>query len=86
MEAKKVFKKKRLNKDQKNVLEKVCELVVSACGQTDWKKTAINCLKDNQKLLQLKTLGEVVDISVEHSLDEYASAILYHSAKNSPKD
>ncbi len=86
VEAKKVFKKKRLNKDQKNVLEKVCELVVSACGQTDWKKTAINCLKDNQKLLQLKTLGEVVDISVEHSLDEYASAILYHSAKNSPKD
>jgi hypothetical protein len=86
VEAKKVFKKKRLNKDQKNVLEKVCELVVSACAQADWKKTATNCLKDNQKLLQLKTLGEVVDISVEHSLDEYASAILYHSAKNSPKD
>ena len=86
VEAKKVFKKKRLNKDQKNVLEKVCELVVSACDKADWKKTATNCLKDNQKLLRLKTLGEVVDISVEHSLDEYASAILYHSVKNSPKD
>ena len=86
VEAKKVFKKKRLNKDQKSVLEKVCELVVSACDKADWKKTATNCLKDNQKLLQLKTLGEVADISVEHSLDEYASAILYHSAKNSPKD
>ena len=86
VEAKTIFKKKRLNKDQKNVLEKVCELVVSACAQADWKKTATNCLKDNQKLLQLKTLGEVVDISVEHSLDEYASAILYHSTKNSPKD
>ena len=85
VEAKKVFKKKRLTKDQKSVLEKVCELVVSACDKADWKETAINCLKDNQKLLQLKTLGGVADISVEHSLDEYASAILYHSAKNSPK-
>jgi hypothetical protein len=85
-EAKKVFKKKRLSKDQKNVLEKVCELVVSACDKADWKKTGVNCIKDSQKLLQLKTLRGVVDISAEHSLDEYASAILYHSLKNSPKD
>ncbi len=86
VEAKKVFKKKRLSSDQKQVLEKVCELVVSACEQANWKKTAISCLKDNKKLLGLKTLSPVSDISVEHSLDEYSSAILYHSIKNSPKD
>jgi hypothetical protein len=86
IEAKKVFKKKRLSKAQKNVLEKVCELVVSACDRADWKKTGVNCLKNSQQLLQLKTLRGVADISVEHSLDEYASAILYHSLKNSPKD
>jgi hypothetical protein len=86
VEAKKVFDKKRLNKTQKDVLEKICELVVSACERPNWKKTAVNCLKDNKKLLELKTLAKVADISVEHLLDEYASAILYHSSKNSPKD
>ena len=86
VEAKKVFKKKRLNADQKQILEKVCELVVSACEQSDWKETAVSCLKDNKKLLGLKTLRPVADISVEHALDEYSSAVLYHSTKNSPKD
>ena len=86
VEAKKVFDKKRLNKNQKEVLEKICELVVSACERPNWKKTAVNCLKDNKKLLELKTLARVVDISVEHLVDEYAAAILYHSSKNSPKD
>jgi hypothetical protein len=86
VEAKKIFKKKRLNKNQKNILEKVCELVVSACDKPKWKKTAVECLKNNQKLLELSTLEAVTDISVEHSLDEYAAAILYHSLQNSPKD
>ena len=83
---KKVFKKKRLNANQKQILEKVCEVVVSSCDQGDWKKTAVSCLKDNKKLLGLKILDPIMDISTEHSLDEYSSAILYHSAKNSPKD
>ena len=86
VEAKKVFDKKRLSKNQKEVLEKICELVVSACERSNWKKTAVNCLKDNKNLLGLKTLAKVADISVEHLVDEYAAAILYHSSKNSPKD
>lgn len=85
-EAKKIFKKKRLTKDQKNILEKVCEGVVAACDQAEWEKTAVSCLKDNKQILGLKTLRGVANISAEHSLDEYASAILYHSVKNSPKD
>jgi hypothetical protein len=86
VEAKKAFKKKRLNANQKEILEKVCEVVVSSCDKLDWKKTAISCLKDNKKLLDLKVLEPITNISVEHALDEYSSAILYHSAKNSPKD
>ena len=83
VEAKKVFKKKRLNVEQKKILEKVGELVITACEQSEWKKTAIDCLHNNKKLLELQTLAEVADISAEHALDEYASAILYHSTKNS---
>ena len=75
-----------MNANQKQVLEKVCEVVVSSCDQPDWRKTAISCLKDNKNLLGLKTLESVMNISVEHALDEYSSAILYHSTKNSPKD
>jgi len=86
VEAKKVFKKKRLNANQKQILEKVCEVVVSSCDQADWKKTAVSCLNDNKKLLGLKILEPIMNISAEHALDEYSSAILYHSAKNSPKD
>jgi len=86
VEAKKVFKKKRLNVEQKKILEKVGELVITACEQSEWKKTAIECLHNNKKLLELQTLAEVADISAEHALDEYASAILYHSTKiSSPK-
>ena len=56
VEAKKVFNKKRLNASQKQILEKVCEVVVSSCDQAEWKKTAVSCLNDNKKLLGLKIL------------------------------
>ena len=54
VEAKKVFKKKRLNTNQKEILEKVCEVVVSSCDQADWKKRAVSCLKDNKKTIRFK--------------------------------
>ena len=82
-EAKKVFKRKRLNKHQTSVLEKVCESVVIAKNPKDWLSTAKSCIKNAAKLIDLKPLKEVVDISAEHELDDYAAAILHHSRKNS---
>ena len=82
-EAKKVFQRKRLNKHQTSILEKVCESVVIAKNPKDWLSTAKLCIKNAAKLTDLKPLKEVVNISAEHELDDYASAILHHSRKNS---
>ena len=78
-EAKKVFKKKRLNKNQKEMLERVCESVVVAKERKDWLKTGKECIGDPQKLIGLSPMSQVLDISAEHELDDYAAAILYHA-------
>ena len=82
-EAKKTFNKKRLSKAQKEMLERVCESVVVAKNATEWAKAGKECLADPNKIMELKPMQEVLNISAEHELDDYASAILYHSRKNS---
>lgn len=82
-EAKSAFKKKRLNKDQKEILARICESIIVSTEQNEWKQRAKACLDDNNLMLQLDTLKEVSEISANHLLDDYAAAILYHSNKNS---
>jgi len=82
-EAKKAFKKKRLSKMQKEMLERVCESVVVAKNSTEWMKAGKECLANPDKIMELKPMQEVLNISAEHELDDYAAAILYHSRKNS---
>jgi len=82
-EAKQIFKKKRLNKTQKQMLERVCESVVIAKDMENWEATAAECIKNPNKIIDLKPMSEILNISSEHELDDYAAAILYHSRKNS---
>jgi hypothetical protein len=82
-EAKSAFKKKRLNKDQKDILARICESIIVSTEQNQWRQKAKACLEDNSLMLQLDTLKEVSEISANHLLDDYAAAILYHSNKNS---
>ena len=82
-EARKVFKKKRLSKVQKEMLERVCESVVVAKEEKEWLSAAKKCVSNPDAILKLQPLQSVLDISAEHELDDYASAILYHSRKNS---
>jgi len=81
--AKKAFGKKRLNKSQKNVLDRVCESIVVSTKSNDWEKTAKACIDDNNLLLRLNTMSDITNIGLEHSLEEYPSAILYHSSEDS---
>ena len=83
LEARKIFKKKRLNKEQKLILERVCEAVVVAKEPKEWVSAAKLCIKNSKNLLDLKPSKKVIDISAEHELDDYAAAILYHSRNNS---
>lgn len=82
-EAKNIFNKKRLNKTQKEMLERVCESVVVAKDMKDWETAAAECIKNPSKIIDLKPMSEILNISAEHELDDYAAAILYHSRKNS---
>ena len=84
-EAKKILKKKRLNKNQKEMLERVCESVVVAKDQKDWLSTGKACIQNPDKLIKLSPMEPVLEISAEHELDDYAAAILHHSRKNSLK-
>ena len=84
-EARKFFKKKRLNKHQKEMIERVCESVVVAKDQSDWESSATECIKNPSKITDLAPMEAILNISAEHELDDYAAAILYHSRKNSLK-
>ncbi len=84
-EARKIFKKKRLNKHQKEMIERVCESVVVAKDQSDWESSAAECIKNPSKITDLTPMEAILNISAEHELDDYAAAILYHSRKNSLK-
>jgi hypothetical protein len=42
-------------------------------------KTAEACISDSEKMSELICLEDISDISAEHQLSEYPSAILYHS-------
>ena len=82
-EARKVFNKKRLSKSQKEMLERVCESVVVATDKKEWLAVGKACIKDPNKLIKLTPSPQVLEISSEHELDDYAAAILHHSRKNS---
>lgn len=82
-EAKKSYKKSRLNKTQKEIVGRVCESIVVSTPIDKWEKTAKACLADTNQMLNLNTMEEISEISLSHELDEYASAILYHSSLTS---
>ena len=65
------------------MLERVCESVVVAKEEKEWLSAAKKCVSNPDAILKLQPLQSVLDISAEHELDDYASAILYHSRKNS---
>ena len=82
-EAKKAYNKKSLSKEQKQLLEKLAESVIISTEKESWFETAKACLGNHNLIMDLKTLDNVSKISQEHVLDEYCSALLYHSRKNS---
>lgn len=79
--AKKIFKKKRLSKQQKDMVSQLTESVILASEQEDWKSTFENCLNDLSNIEKLDTKPEIYEMSEKHNLESYPAAILYHSSK-----
>ncbi len=71
--------KKRLNKQQKEMLNKLCESVVCGSEKEKWTSTMISCVNDYTNIENLSILNEIYDVSDAHKLEIYPSAILYHS-------
>ena len=74
----KQLKKKRLNKNEKALIDELCEAVVVAEERASWEETLKECIADQEKIASLGTLEAVVDISAKHEIDLYSAALLYH--------
>jgi hypothetical protein len=72
-------KLKELNDQQKDLVSTLCESVICAKEQNQWKRTVLSCIKNVDNIEKLSTIKDVLEIAAEHELTDYPSAILYHS-------
>lgn len=80
-EVKKKYKTKNLNENQSKIVDSLCEAIVCATDMNQWNEEAKSCVNEIDKIEKLKPLEDVLNISIEHELNSYPSAILYHSEK-----
>ena len=84
-ELKKHYGKKRLSKQQKEMVSNLTESVVMSKDIEEWKNTSEACIKDFNNIESLEVMPDVLEISQEHELVSYPAAILYHSKKINKK-
>ena len=73
--------KKRLNKNEKALVERLCESVVISCEVGEWEEQVATCIKDFNQIEGLTPLSSILEVSAEHDIDTYSAALLYHSDK-----
>jgi hypothetical protein len=78
---KKQYKRKRLSKEHKQMLESLSESVVMSREIDEWEATTEACIKDFNNIESLEVMPEVLEISEKHEVVAYPAAILYHSKK-----
>jgi hypothetical protein len=78
---KKKLSKKRLSKKDKEMASDLCESIVCARQVSEWASAAEDCVNDSEKIIDLITLPEILDVSQDMSLSVYPSAIIYHSRR-----
>ena len=71
-----------LNESQSQMADKLCESIVCATEMDQWMNQLETCVIDINQIQELHTIDKVLDISAEHELETYPSAILYHSEKD----
>jgi hypothetical protein len=76
------LKIKKFNKLQENMLDKLCEAVVCSAAIENWNEQLISCVNNFENIESLGIMDDILNISAEHQLDNYSSAILYHSKSN----
>jgi len=81
-ELKKTYNKKRLSKQQKEMLANLSESIVMSKDMNEWESSASSCIKDFNNIEKLDVKSEILDLCEQHSIVSYPAAILYHSKKS----
>jgi hypothetical protein len=81
-EIKKNLNIKKFNKEQENILDKLCEAVICSTPIENWKEELSSCIKNFDKIESLGVNSNILEIASIHQLDTYPAAILYHSTQN----
>lgn len=72
---------KKMSNEYKGLVESLCEKIIIGYKINEWSSVFEECMNDFNKIGELKTHKSVLEISEEHNLTEYASALLWHSEK-----
>ena len=70
-----------ISDEQKSLISQLCESVVCSKERNQWKRAMLACIKDTDKIANLSTIHDILEIGASNELTEYPSAILYHSKK-----
>mgnify|MGYP001102420594 CR=1 FL=1 len=71
-----------MSKQKKELVDKLCETVITAHQEPEWEEAAASCVRDLEKIAALDALPEVTQVAGEHDLGFYPAALLYHSTKH----
>jgi hypothetical protein len=78
-QMRKKLSKTKLKKTEKSMIDELCESIVLASSESDWPEKLTNCINDPDCIEQLNAMNEIQNLSLDHDLDLYSAALLYHS-------
>ena len=71
--------KKKLKNSEKAMIDDLCESIVLSRKEEEWNSSLSECLSNIDGIEGLNVNGSVQELSIEHGLDLYSAALLYHS-------
>ena len=77
-ELRKIHNKKRLSKQQKEVAQQICGVIIANEEPEDWKQKVSKYCK-NPVDTNDERITEINEIACEHQVDHYLASILYLS-------
>lgn len=73
------FNLSELSESQKEMAAEISRKIVAAEMPENWESLAKECLDNEEKLFSLSPLESVSNLMIEHDLEEYSAALLFHS-------
>lgn len=81
-QLKKKLSIKKFNEQQNEMIQKLCEAVVTSSELKTWEEVATSCVNNFEEISALTTKPEILSLASQHEItDDYSAAILYHSQK-----